>query len=379
MENTRINNVLFVNIRKLLFLMLTLTPVFVVGQDPTFSQFYNNPVYYNPAFAGSNPGMRARLNYRNQWHNLPTNYNNYTMTIDAAEPNIPGAGGLGLIIHSDFDGFGNIRTTAASLITSVKLEFSEDFITMFGIGTSFVQRSIDWSGLVFSDQLDPRFGKVKPSSSFPEPEFYKTYYPDFSTGMLFRYCESSEFFRQIVATISISAQHVFKPDISFTGLQARLPLRMIVMGDLLLDNETPSRTRRWGTTRNKRSDFKINPGFLYEKQGEMSNFAIGLNAYKNYIYSGLWVRSQSFTFSRVNDLVLMVGLNMPFADNSGIKIRYSYDYVLSDLRRTVGATHEVSLIYELANFSFFGNQAMQGGRMLPGGRMSQSCADCPLF
>lgn len=366
-------------IKNLIVIVIMLTPLISRCQDPTFSQFFNNPVYYNPAYAGSHPGMRARLNYRNQWHNLPSNYNNYTLTIDAAEPNLPGAGGLGLVLHSDFDGFGNVRTTSASLIASVKIEFSEEFITMFGIGTSFVQRSIDWSGLTFSDQLDPRYGRVSDQSAFPEPDFYKTYYPDFSTGFMFRYCESSEFFKRIVATLSVSAQHVFRPDISFTGLESKLPIRMVVMGDLLLDNETPTRTGGWGSTRGGSSDFKLNPGFLYEKQGEMTNFAIGLNAYKNFIYSGVWVRSQSFTFTRVNDLVLMVGLNVPFADNSGIKIRYSYDYVLSELRRTVGATHEISLIYELANFSFFGNPAMRGGRMLPGGRTSQSCADCPLF
>ena len=345
------------------------------GQDPIISQFYNNPIYYNPAYTGSNPGMRARLNYRNQWNKLPTDYNNYTLAIDAAEPNLPGAGGLGLVFQSDFDGFGNIKTTSASLVTSVKVEFSESFLAMYGLGASFVQKTSDWNGMVFSDQLDPRYGIVH-STAFQQPDFYKIYYPDFGTGLLFRFCESSEYFKKIIATFSFGAQHVFRPDISFTGTnKIKLPVKMVITGDLLLDNDSEASGPR-GNVQNKASSFKLNPGFLYERQGDMSNFSIGLNAYKSFIYSGLWIRSQSFTFTNIHDLIVMVGANIPFTENSTIKVRYSYDYVLSGLRRSVGTTHEISLLYELSNFSIFG-QKKSSTRVKPG--TQHSCSNCPLF
>ncbi len=37
------------------------------AQDPQFTQFYANPLYLNPAFAGTARCPRVVMNYRNQW------------------------------------------------------------------------------------------------------------------------------------------------------------------------------------------------------------------------------------------------------------------------------------------------------------------------
>ena len=42
--------------------------------DPEFTQYYANPLYLNPAFAGSNICPRIHVNYRNQWPGLAANY-----------------------------------------------------------------------------------------------------------------------------------------------------------------------------------------------------------------------------------------------------------------------------------------------------------------
>ena len=60
--------------RKLLLLLTTLCTTSIwhdlKAQDPQFTQFYANPLYLNPAFAGTARCPRICMNYRNQWPNL---------------------------------------------------------------------------------------------------------------------------------------------------------------------------------------------------------------------------------------------------------------------------------------------------------------------
>jgi type IX secretion system PorP/SprF family membrane protein len=362
----------FYNSLVLLFAVLFLH-YSAMAQDASFSQYYLNRMYYNPAYTGIENTLSVNMHYRNQWNKLSTRFDNYTLSIDAAEPNLPGSGGIGLIIQSDMDGIGNIKTTSATLATSVKILMSENLLTQFGMNVGFVRKTVNWDNLIFSDQIDPRTGLNGSSSAFLQPDFNSINYPDVGTGILLRYCEETDVIRNVVGTVSVSVQHVFQPNISFYQDDANLPIKLVVMGDVLLDNIHGTTTRYDPKT----PKFKINPGFFYEQQGRMSNFMLGVTGYKSYIYSGIWFRNQSFTMAEMKDIVFMLGAYIPFGNDSRIKIRYSYDYLLSDIRRIAGTTHEFSVIYELDGFSFFGMP--KNDRRSRFTRPDQSCLHCGPF
>lgn len=79
--------------RKLVFTALLFTLIAGAGslkaQDPIFSQFYNNPIYYNPGYIGLNSGFRARFNYRDQWTGIPEDFKTYNFSLDVAERALP--------------------------------------------------------------------------------------------------------------------------------------------------------------------------------------------------------------------------------------------------------------------------------------------------
>ena len=97
-------------------LVIAIATFFVVSmlntarsQDPTFTQFYSNPVYLNPALAGASGCPRIALNYRNEWPQLTGNYVTYSAAYDTYAKNV--SGGIGLIAMHDQQGQGTIQTT----------------------------------------------------------------------------------------------------------------------------------------------------------------------------------------------------------------------------------------------------------------------------
>ena len=89
------------------------------AQDPQFTQFYANPLYLNPAFAGAFGCPRLHANYRNEWPNLSGNYVTYSMSYDTYVKNV--SGGIGLIAMHDQQGQGTVSYTHLTLPTILRV------------------------------------------------------------------------------------------------------------------------------------------------------------------------------------------------------------------------------------------------------------------
>ena len=79
------------------------------AQDPEFTQFYANPLYLNPAFAGTAIGPRFCINYRNQWPGVSGTFVTYAASYDEHFDGI--GGGIGGQIWKDRAGDGRLSTT----------------------------------------------------------------------------------------------------------------------------------------------------------------------------------------------------------------------------------------------------------------------------
>jgi len=343
----------------LLIILAALVSTFAQAQDPLFSQFYNNPIYYNPGAVGLTPGIRARFSVRDQWPQLPADLRNYTFSMDMAERNIPGSGGLGLIVMSDNAGSGYFKTSTVGLSTAVRVPMQDNMVAQVGITTAFVQKRLNWDNLVFSDQLDPVYGNIY-ESSFQNPGNGSVVYPDFSVGGVFRFTESSNTFSAIQGTFGLAVHHLFRPDESFLGLSSPLPRKLAITGDLVfeIDGDSDGPYFQRGTNKNT---FKFNPGFIYESQADFKTYAVGVNILKSSIYTGVWFRNRTSELAKSNDLIFMLGINAPFNSQTRMKINYSYDFILSEIRTAAGCSHEISITIELDDFNMFNRGANRGG------------------
>jgi type IX secretion system PorP/SprF family membrane protein len=183
------------------------------AQDPQFTQFYANPLYLNPAFAGTARCPRVVLNYRNQWPALTGTF----VTTSASYRPACGwdHGGLGLLVTHDQAGKGTLNTTTVSGIYSYQQAISRKFSMKVGFQATYFQKSLDWSKLTFGDQIDPRRGFIYNTHDVPRGGSVGN--ADFSAGIL---GYSDVFF------VGFAAHHLTQPNESLIVGTSKLPMKL---------------------------------------------------------------------------------------------------------------------------------------------------------
>ena len=282
------------------------------AQDPAFSQFYANPLYLNPAFAGSNDCPRVNLNYRDQWPGIEKAYVTSSASWDQHIQGI--GGGLGIMVAQDRAGAGNLRTSHASLLYSYRLKINNTFAMKAGFEASYRMLELNWEGLTFGDMIDPQYGFIYPTSENIANNPKSVSFPDFSAGLL-GYSENFFF--------GCAVHHLTTPNEGFIS-ESPLPRKITahIGGTLPLN-------------RYKNSITTISPNFLYQKQQKFQQFNYGIYINRGPIVGGLWTRNSLNNF---DSFILMIGLIQ-----DSFKFGYSYDITVSELgnHNTLGA-HELS-------------------------------------
>src|ERR1035437_757300 len=198
-----------------LWMLLVPAGLNAFAQDHMYSQFFNSPLYLNPALTGQFEGdLRMNLIYRNQFTSVPGSFNYLTASVDLNIPKF--GGGVGLMVTRSSEGTAYLTTTNISGLYSYSIG-SQDFVLSFGLQAGVGNRVIDWSKLVFGDQIDPQTGYIPGSvSAAGLAQFNNKFYFDSGAGINM---VAGEF------DIGGAFQHVNQPNESFSGAPAKLPMR----------------------------------------------------------------------------------------------------------------------------------------------------------
>ncbi|OPL14893.1 MAG: hypothetical protein AVO38_11185 [delta proteobacterium ML8_D] len=326
----------------------------MMAQDHQFTQFTNLPLYYNPAYTGLAKGMRAKFAYRRQWVKMPQDFKAMNFNMDIAARGIPGSGGMGIMFDSSNEGGGLIKRNSFGMNLSVRIPIMQNVVSQLGISATFVQKYIDWTRLVFSDQLDEYYGNIY-TSDFAPPGSNKVNYPDFAIGGVFRFAQYAGKDSEVIGTFGFAVNHVFEPNESFINLESKLPVRVVATADFQIQQSNKAR----GYQGDK--GFKFNPALIYMNQAGLDSWSVGLNVYKMPLYVGAWYRNSEFQFLNNDAFIVMLGINTNLGDNARMKLIYSYDIMLTDITRATGGSHELTLIFELDEMHLFGNSGSNFG------------------
>jgi len=292
--------------QRVLFSLLVFTVFFsdLRAQDPQFTQFYANPLYLNPAFAGTARCPRISMNYRNQWPALSGKYVTYSvsgdMHIDAL------AGGIGVLVTQDDQANGTLKTTNASLLYSYQAVINREFSLKFGLQATYMQKSLDVASLNFGDMIDPRRGFVW-NTNEAIPSNNKTA-ADFSAGLL---GYSKNYF------FGFAAHHINQPDEGLLGT-SKLPVKFTAHAGAIIELE-------------KGGESYISPNILFQSQQKFNQLNLGLYYVKGPFVAGLWYRN-------ADAVIALIGIK-----NDNFQAGYSYDITVSQLAGNTGGAHEISV------------------------------------
>jgi len=300
------------------------------AQDPQFSQFYNAPLYLNPAFTGNTIQGRFGGNYRKQWQGIPGAFTSYSFFYDHNLSKIQS--GVGLLLVQDKAGSVGLRFTKIGGLYSYKLAVNRKLFVNAGVRASYAAYTMDFSFLKFGDQL-------LRENAFTSVETFATRnvsYFDLSMGFI---VYGSQFW------IGSSFDHLTRPNYSFMGFDAQLPIKYSIHGGYILQLK---KTEKGQTVRN------LMIAANYKAQQDWDQFDIGAY-FKIYSYVlGIWYRgipgfkAYQTGYSNNDAVILSVG----YIVQDYLSIGYSYDITISKLGLVTKGSHEISIIYEFAQAAY---------------------------
>ena len=305
----------------LILLLVVLGMQGVKAQDVGFSQFYANPLYLNPAFAGSKVAPRISLSYRAQWPGLVSAFSTVSASYDQYIPDLHG--GIGAIVLSDRQGdHGILSSTYVGAMYSFRFNLVDDVFINLALQASLVNDVLHWdlNHLRFPDQIDPNGGFIDQTSA-TAPDVTNKFYPDFASGLM---VYGPAWYA------GFAAHHLNRPSDGFYS-ESRVPMKFTAnAGGLINLSEERRRQSSLGL-----GQPVVSPNFIYQYQGGFHYFNYGLYLDWMPFLVGVWYRNG---IENPDAFIFMVGVQQDY-----FKIGYSYDATVSELGYSVAGAHEITV------------------------------------
>ncbi|MDC0584327.1 type IX secretion system membrane protein PorP/SprF [Bacteroidales bacterium] len=309
----------------LLYILLLALNLKLLGINPQFSQFYSNPLYLAPSFAGAIHGSRMSLNYREQWLSFDTDlntYRTYNVAFDHYFNHFNS--GVGISLLKDVAGSGNLGITKLSAMYSYNLKIFNVWHVRPGLSASYLSYGVDFQKLNFMSDI-----KGNDASVVLPPIEDKLHKFD-ATGSMLIYSKH--------IWIGGTVDHLVKPTNSFFDQK----------------NKAFSSTYHYkafgGVTLIKESkllnpiDETITFAFQYQKQLEEEQLDAGVYWYKFPLVLGAWYRGvplKDYDDNRGDAIIFLIGFK-----NRQFNVGYSYDFTISNLIGKQHGSHEISIVYK---------------------------------
>jgi type IX secretion system PorP/SprF family membrane protein len=345
-------------------LILVCSVVFFVltlkSQDLHFSQFNENPALLNPALTGGN-GIRASINYKNQWRSVTTPFKTYAASFEMRSgakkkkkenadfglittTEVPKAFfGAGISIFRDKAGDGNMGLTQVNLSLASFVPTGKKSYFSLGLQAGSVQRRLENSSFIFPNQFNGgAYDSNLESGENFRSETFRHF--DFAGGVQWQYLDENrgiKYHKERRAQLGFSVYHINQAKQKYlVSITDVVLMKYVTHGNFLF------------TIPNSRT--ALAPSYLVQLQGPYTEITAGV-LLKYYMkndtkYTG-YVKRNALGFGAYyrNADALIIASLLEWKEQYALGL--SYDLNVSSLSKAsrLRGGMEITLRYNVAN------------------------------
>jgi len=297
-------------LKKVFVIAFFMLPVMrlLAQQDPQFTQYMFNTLYYNPGFAGVDGVTKLTAIHRSQWLGYQPTYGGggapTTQIVSMTTPLFKINSGFGAYVLNDRLGPQNNLEAQASYAYHLGIKESK---LSFGLRAGLYSQTINFNEYKATDPNDPLLNATGKESQVR---------PDLAMGI---------FYRKEKYYAGVSFNHLIKSTFDF-GLSQRNALQshMYVTGGYFYELNF---------------DLRFQFMTLVKTDFTKTTFDVGGIAYfKDTMWGGL-------SFRQSEAAILLLGYSL--LKDKSLKLGYALDYVIKDQQAKQPTSHEFLLTYEL--------------------------------
>ena len=287
-----------------LLLLFLLQPV-LSQQDPLSSQYMFNTLTYNPGVAGTSGMICATALNRQQWIGFKGAPSTTVFNISSPVSLFGIKSGVGLLVESDNVGFDK----------DINLSASYSYLMDLGLGKLGIGLSLGMLNKTLTPTWEiPLDDAHTPASGDPLIPENKESFVAFDAGFGLYY-KTEKYYA------SLSVTHINQPKIKFSKGEPYISRHYYLTGGYTLQLPDPS--------------LELIPSVFAFSDGKVVQATItSLIRYNKKVWGGVSYRAG-------DALIGIVGFEL----FNGIRLGYSYDFTLSDIRKNSGGSHEFMVNY----------------------------------
>lgn len=295
---------------QVLMLLALMAEICHAQQDPQFTHYMFNQLYFNPAYAGIEKGARFTALHRSQWLGYESTFDAggapSTQLISFTMPLAPIRGGIGGYIVNDRLG----PLTNLEIQTTVAHHFRlKEGRLSLGVRAGMFSQSIDFNQWRFIDKDDKKLIDREGKQS--------QFLPDLALGA---YYHREKFF------LGLSVTHLLPGEFDFGGTSS-------------LSSLDPHLYLTGGYWYELNFDVKVLfSGLVKSDLVKTSYEAGGIAYFKNTLWGGI-------SFRPSEAAILLLGYS--FLKDKNMRLGYALDYVVNDRVAKQPTSHEFILMYNM--------------------------------